>query len=151
MKITDLYEWVLPKKMDFLNHFKNNEKLHDQALALWGKLDANTLWFMLSFGVVAMLLAIWYYGPYNNRPGRHYKLRHWFLWMNIAAISTFILTLAIGFFLIDSPLLARIGLILRVSGGNAVFAIVVYGIVSFLICNIPFIKTNAYRFLKIGK
>ena len=151
MKIVDIYGWGLPKQADFLNHFKNNETLYNQARALWSKLDACTVWFIVAFVVLALVFAIIYYGPYNNKPGRHYKVKHWFIWMLITAAVTFVVTLVMGLIMVQSPLAARIGLILRISGVNVLYSVGVYLIAAFLVCNAPFLKTNAYRFLKIGK
>lgn len=151
MKIVDLYGWGLPKQADFLNHFKNNQTLYDQARVLWSKLDACTVWFIIAFVVLALVFAIIYYGPYNNKPGRHYKVKHWFIWMLITAAVTFVVTLVIGLIMVKSPLAARIGLILRISGVNILYSAGVYLIAALLVCNAPFLKTNAYRFLKIGK
>ena len=151
MKIVDIYGCGLPKQADFLNHFKNNGTLYNQARALWSKLDACTVWFIVAFVVLALVFAIIYYGPYNNKPGRHYKVKHWLIWMEITALVTFVVTLVMGLIMVKSPLAARIGLILRVSGVNILYGIGVYFIAALLVCNAPFLKTNAYRFLKIGK
>lgn len=151
MKIVDIYGWGLPKQADFLNHFKNNDTLYDQARVLWSKLDACTVWFIAAFVVIALVFAIIYYGPYNNKPRRHYKVKHWLIWMLITAAVTFVITLVMGLIMVKSPLSARIGLILCVSGINILYSIGVYFIAALLVCNMPFLKTNAYRFLKIGK
>ena len=151
MKIIDIYGWGLPKQADFLNHFKHNDTLYNQARALWGKLDSCTVWFIVAFIVLSLVFTIIYYGPYNNKPGRHYKVKHWFIWMMIMAIVTFVVTLVIGLIMVKSPLAARYGLILRVSGINVLYSIGVYFIAALVVCNTPFLKTNAYRFLKIGK
>ena len=151
MKIVDIYGWGLPKQADFLNHFKNNETLYNQARALWSKLDTCTVWFIVAFVVLALVFAIIYYGPYNNKPGRHYQVKHWFIWMLITAAVTFVVTLVMGLITVKSPLAARIGLILRISGVNVLYSVGVYLIAAILVCNAPFLKTNAYRFLKIGK
>ena len=119
MKIVDIYGWGLPKQADFLNHFKNNDTLYNQARALWSKLDSCTVWFIVAFVVIALVFAIIYYGPYNNKPRRHYKVKHWLIWMLITAVVTFVITSVMGLIMVKSPLSARIGLILRVSGINA--------------------------------
>lgn len=151
MKIVDIYGWGLPKQADFLNDFKNNDTLYDQARALWSKLDACTVWFIAAFVVIALVFAIIYYGPYNNKPRRHYKVEHWLIWMIITAAVTFVITLVMGLIMVKSPLTLRIGLILSVSGINILYSIGVYFIAALLVCNMPFLRTNAYRFLKIGK
>jgi len=151
MKIDDLYGWGLPKQADFLNHFKNNETLYNQARDIWSKLDACMVWFIIAFAVSALVFAIIYYGPYNNKPGRHYMVKHWLIWLIITAAVTFIVTLVMGLIMVKSPLAARTGLILRVSGVNVIYSVGVYFLAAVLVCNAPFLKTNAYRFLKIGK
>ncbi len=151
MKIVDIYGWGLPKQADFLNHFKNNDTLYNQARALWSKLGSCTVWFIVIFVVIALVFVIIYYGPYNNKPGRHYKVKHWLIWMLITAAVTFVITMVLGLVMVKSPLSARICLILRVSGINFFYSIGVYFIAALLVCNMPFLKTNAYRFLKIGK
>ena len=151
MKIVDLYGWGLPKQADFLNHFKHNDAMYNQARALWSKLDQTTVWFLVTFIVLALVFAFVYYGPYNNKPHRHYKVKHWLIWLLITAVVTFIVSLVIGMVMVQSPLAARIGIILRISGVNALYSVGLYFIVALLVCNMPFLKTNAYRFLKIGK
>ena len=151
MKIVDIYGWGLPKQADFLSHFKGNDTLYNQARALWSKLDACTIWFIVAFVVLALLSTFVYYGPYNNKPHRHYKVKHWLIWLLITAATTFVVTLVMGLIMVQSPLAARIGLILRISGVNVVYSVGLYFIVALLVCNLPFIKTNAYRFLKFGK
>lgn len=99
----------------------------------------------------SLVFAIIYYGPYNNKPRRHYKVKHWLIWMGITTLVTFVVTLVIGLIMVKSPLAARYGLILRVSGVNVLYGIGIYFIAALLVCNMPFLKTNAYRFLKIGK
>ncbi len=151
MKIVDLYGWGLPKQADFLNHFKNNDAMYNQARSLWSKFDQTTVWFLVAFVVVAFVFAFVYYGPYNNKPHRHYKVKHWLIWLLITAVATFVVSLIIGMVMVQSPLAARIGLILRVSGVNALYSVGLYFVIALLVCNMPFLKTNAYRFLKIGK
>ena len=131
--------------------FKNTDTLYNQARALWSKLDSCTVWFIVAFVVIALVFAIIYYGPYNNKPRRHYKVKHWLIWMGITTLVTFVVTLVIGLIMVKSPLAARYGLILRVSGVNVLYGIGIYFIAALLVCNMPFLKTNAYRFLKIGK
>lgn len=151
MKIVDLYGWGLPKQADFLGHFKNNDAMYNQARLLWSKLDQTTIWFLIVFIVLAFIFSFVYYGPYNNKPHRHYKVRYWLRWMMITVASSFVVSFAVGLVTIQSPLGARLGLFCRISFVNAIYGAALYLIISLLVCNFPFVKTNAYRFLKIGK
>lgn len=152
MKITDLYGWTLPDQAEFIGRFRDNEVLVRYARDLWASLDSCAVWFVIAFAIMAIMFACVYYGPYNNRPGRHYKSRYWILWMGIDVLLTVVITLLIGLIGVDSPLLPqKIGMLVRISGANMVYSAVVYFVVSLFVCNMPFLKTNAYRFLKIGK
>lgn len=151
MKIADLYGWGLPKQNDFLEHFKNNEALYRQAQELWSNLDSSAVWFLVTFIVLTVVIAIIYYGPYNNKPNRHYKVKHWLIFMAITTMATIVISLGIGFLTVPSPLPARTGLIFRISVINAIYSIVLYFFIALLVCNIPLLKTNAYKFLKIRK
>lgn len=151
MKIVDLYGWGLPKQADFLEHFKNNDALYNQARLLWSKLDQTTIWFLIVFIVLAFIFSFVYYGPYNNKPHRHYRVKCWLIWMMITVASSFVVSLVVGLITIQSPLDAIASLFCRISLVNAVYSAILYFIISALVCNLPFVKTNAYRFLKIGK
>lgn len=151
MKIIDIYSWALPKQVEFLERFKNNESLYHQARLLWDKLEACTVWFIVAFVALAIVFTFVYYGPYNNKPGRHYKVSRWGVFMIITAVVAFLVTLLIGVTMAKSSLSERIDLALRISVASAIYSVVCYLICSFLVCNMPFLKTNAYRLLKIGK
>lgn len=151
MKIVDLYGWGLPKPADFLEPFKNNDAMYNQARLLWSKLDQTTIWFLIVFIVLAFILSFVYYGPYNNKPHRHYRVKCWLMWMMITVASSFVVSFVVGLIMIQSPLDARASLFCRISFVNAVYSAILYFIISALVCNLPFVKTNAYRFLKIGK
>lgn len=152
MKIIDIYGWGLPNQAEFLRHFQGNDAQTKFARQLWAGLDSCTVWFLITFIVIAVVMAIVYYGPYNNKPHRHYKIKHWFLWLGIAAAATFVVSMLIGVFGVNSPMTTyKIPLVLRVSAVNLLYSVGVYFVVSFIVCNIKALKTNAYRFLKIGK
>lgn len=126
MKIVDLYGWGLPKQADFLEHFKNNDAMYNQARLLWSKLDQTTIWFLIVFIVLAFIFSFVYYGPYNNKPHRHYKVKCWLKWMMITVVSSFVISLVVGLIMIQSPLDARAGLFCRISLVNAVYSALLY-------------------------
>ena len=152
MKIVDLYGWGLPHQAEFLSHFKGNDAQLRLAQQLWAELDSCTVWFMITFIVVAIVSAVIYYGPYNNRPERHYMVKHWLLWMAIAGGVAFVISFLIGAIGVNSPMTSfKYPLVLYISSMNILYSIGVYFVMSLYFCNVNFPKTNAYRFLKIGK
>lgn len=150
MSAIDFYGWGLPSKGAYLNSF-TEDHLRNLANKLWQMIDSGALFFILIFFVVAMLGAILYYYPYNNKAGRHYKMRYWALWLVITALVTFATSVIIGFLLIDSPMKDTTSFIMRISAINLVYSVLLYIVFSIIICNLNMPKTNAYRFFKIGK
>ena len=147
----NLYGWLLPKQAEFLNHYKGNDQQFNMARQLWNSLDQSAVFFLAIFVVLGILISAYYYGPYNKRPGRHYKVSKWLLWLIVAAAACFVVTLGVGLLCAETKLAAKYGLVLRIAAENTIYAVGMYFIFSFIRCNIRTWKTNAYRFLKIGK
>jgi hypothetical protein len=76
--------FLLPTKGEFLSAYENDE-LKSQADALWRQLDGWSLGALLIFLVIGGGTACYYYGRYNNQPGRHYRIHHW-VWFAVATI-----------------------------------------------------------------
>ena len=74
MSAIDFYGWGLPSKAAHINSF-THDHLRNLANKLWQMIDSGALFFIMIFVVVALLGAILYYYPYNNKAGRHYKMR----------------------------------------------------------------------------
>jgi hypothetical protein len=145
-----MYNWVLPSKSAFLSHFKDNDFLYNSAVSLWASLDSSSIYFMLIFLAASLALVCFYYYVYNKLPGRKYTIKHWALWLIVTALATIAFTFGLGCLLVASPLVERYAFLLRISLVNGGYAVILYFVVSLIICNIP-VPTNAYRFLKIGK
>lgn len=151
MSAIDFYDWGLPSKGAYLNSFAEDH-LRNSANKLWQMIDSGALFFIMVFVVVALMGAILYYYPYNNKAGRHYKMRYWALWLVITALVAFAISAIMGFVLIDSPMKKdTTSFIMRISAINLVYSVLLYIIFSIIICNLNMPKTNAYRFFKIGK
>ena len=150
MNAIDFYGWGLPSKAAHLNSF-TQDHLRNLANKLWQMVDSGALFFILIFVVIALLGAILYYYPYNNKAGRHYKMRYWTLWLGITALITFAISAIMGYVLIDSPIKDTTSFIMRISATNLVYSVLLYIVFSIIICNLNMPKTNAYRFFKIGK
>lgn len=151
MKITDLYKWGLPNRNAWAESYGN---LHDQANALWNSFDGFAVWFLVIFLALALTVCAFYYWTYNEMPGRHYKIKHWAIWLGLAALSSAVLSFVIGALAVSPSMgtsFGRLDLLLRISLMNALYAAGVYFLLSVLVCNVRPIKTNAYKFLQIGK
>ena len=146
MKLLKLYDWIAGSMADFSSQFKNNEALYNQARAFWNKLEGSSSIIVLIFVVLGIALAAFYYKPYNNLPGRHYTPKHWFLFLAVTFGATFLLTLGFEYFAVEPRLTGALLLEVKIALGNAIYASLLYFVVSVLWCN--FFPTNAYRWFK---
>ena len=147
MKLLKLYDWIAGSMTDFSSQFKNNVALYNQARAFWNKLEGSSSIIVLIFVVLGIALAAFYYKPYNNLPGRHYTPKHWFLFLAVTFVITFLLTLGFEYFAVEPHLIGSMLLEVKIALGNAIYASILYFVVSFLWCN--FFPTNAYRWFKL--
>lgn len=147
MKLLDfLYGWIAGSKSDFTRQFRNSETILAQANKFWGTLESYSIFILLVFMFIGIIMASIYFGPYNNKPGRHYHLRYWFIFMLVTLIVAF--TATIGFECIACPpqLDGALVLELKIALGNSIYAVGMYLLISFVWCNT--LLTNACRILK---
>lgn len=146
MKLLDFYKWIAGSMIDFVNQFRNNQTLYNQARAYWNKLEGSSTIILIIFLVLGILLAVCYYQPYNNRPGRHYTPKHWLIFLAITFVLTFFVTWGFEYFAIPPKLDGTTMLQLKIALGNAIYASFLYFIVSVIWCFL--LPTNAYRLFK---
>lgn len=138
--------FLVQSKGKFLNSFAN-ENLKNQATAVWSKLSDWTPILLIITIVLGIGLAAFYYKPYNDRPGRHYKVSYWGIWGIITTVLAFIVTLLIEYLCIKTNLKSGLtSLYWMTALSNAIYCAALYFITSLVWCN--FLPTNAYKFLK---
>lgn len=142
-----LYGWMASSKSDFTRNFRDNEILLSQANKFWTNIESSSMIILLISIVVGIMMAWSYYGPYNNKPGRHYRPRYWFIFMLLVIVLTLILTLGFECLAYPPQLQGAFVLELKIALINAIYAIGVYLLASFIWCNT--LPTNACRILKI--
>lgn len=148
MQVLSLYKWIAGSAANFTSQFKNNENLFNQARAYWSKLEASSVIVLATFIVLGIAMAITYYQPYNNAPGRHYKPAHWLKFFGGTFVVTLLLTWGYLHFAAPSSINGVSVLHLKIALGNALYASGLYFICSWIWCqfNLP---TNACRIFKI--
>lgn len=146
MKFLSFYKWIAGSMTDFVNQFKNNEALYNQARAYWSKLESSSSIIFIIFLVLGILMAVIYYQPYNNRPGRHYTPIHWIVFLAITFILTFFVTWGFEYIAVPPKLDGAAMLQGKIAIGNALYASGLYVVVSLFWC--LFLPTNAYRLIK---
>lgn len=148
MKLFDIYSKVIGSKASFLNGFQNNDELYAQAQSFWSKLESNAYIFLALFLLLGFGLSLYYYKPFNNRPGRHYQPKYWWIGMAICFVATLLITLLAAYLIAEPKLTGSLGLELKLSLINGLYAVILYFVTSFIYCNGGF-TTNAYRYLKL--
>lgn len=138
--------FLLQSKGKFLNHF-TNDNLKTQADAVWRQLEGWTPGLLIIMAVLGVGFAAYYYKPYNDQPGRHYKMTHWAIWGVISIALTFIATLCIEYFAIKTNLKSGLtSLYMLTALNNAIYCAILYLVTSVVWCMC--LPTNAYRFFK---
>ena len=145
MKLLNFYP-AIPSERAFVNSF--NENLQGIAKHFWHDLNGIAPFFIVTAIGVGVATCWYYYRPYNNKPGRHYKPSHWFKFMLICFLLTLGVTLGFEHF-IKTTLNGAGMTMFWIALNNALYSIVVYFVMSLMWCN--FLPTKAYRYLKLKK
>lgn len=146
MKLLKLYSWITGSMADFTKPFQGNEALYKQARSFWMKLENNSMMILLICIVLGISFAAFYYKPYNNKPGRHYTLGHWALFLIVSFVVTFAVTLGVEYLLVKPTIAGTLVLEAKIALGNAIYALGFYFITSVVWCNVG--STNACRIFK---
>ena len=146
MKNLDFYKWIAGSANDFTKRFSENEVLYNRARGFWHQLEGDVLIIIALFVVLGILFAWCYYGPYNEKPGRHFKPKNWLIFMLITFVASFVATLVFEYIVAAPKLDGALMLEVKIALGNAVYATLVYLLTSVVWCN--WLPTNAYRLLK---
>ena len=146
MKPLDLYEWIAGSMSNFTKPFQENEALFNQAKSFWRHLDGSMMVVIAIFVVLGIALAVTYYKPYNEKPGRRYRPTHWLIFLAITFVLTFAVTWGFEYIAAKPVLNGATMLEMKVALGNAIYASALYFVTSVVWCNA--LPTNAYRLFK---
>ncbi|MBO4849808.1 MAG: hypothetical protein J5529_02775 [Prevotella sp.] len=147
MKLLPLYKLIAGGMPEFTRQFQNNEALYKQAQSFWNKLEGVSFFIVIIFVVLGLVLAAYYYQPYNNCPGRHYTPKHWIFFLIGTFALTFLTTLGFEYVAVVPKLQGAFVLELKIALGNAILASFLYFLTSIFWCNA--LPTNAFRLFKI--
>lgn len=147
MKLLKIYSWLAGTMNDFTAPFRDDETLYNQATVFWRKLDNASISFVIAMLVIGIALAYYYYGPFNNLPGRKYTPKWWSIMCGVATIVTFFITLLLEYIAARPTMQGAWGVEFKVAFCNAIYTAVLYFLVSVVVCQSN-IKTNAYKLFK---
>lgn len=142
------YKLFIGSKASFLKPFGDNgqeDLLYNRAVVFWDKLDSAALWLPFIVLFVGGGLAAYYYSFFNNKPGRRYLPRYWYIMMVFCTVFSFILSLIVPVCLVGTSFNGSLSLESKLAFGNMCYTILLYFVVSFVWCKWG--KTNAYRYL----
>lgn len=143
----DIYTWCAGSLSSFARPFKENEVLYNQARTFWRNLEGCSVVLIILSVLVSILLAWFYYIPFNNQPGRHYKPSCWLGFLITTGVAIFCLSLGAEC-LVATPKLDGAFLVeLKIAILNGVYSLFIFVVLSFIICKCC--TTNAYPFYKI--
>lgn len=139
--------FLLPSRGMFLQGFAGNDQLKAQAEQVWRDLDGLSPILLILTAALGIGLAIYYYTGYNEKPGRHYKIKHWGIWTAIAFILSLVGTAVIEYVGIKTNIRTGLtSLYWLCALNNALYCLILYFLTSLVWCNVC--RTNAYKFLK---
>lgn len=148
MKLIKLYSWLAGSLSDFTKPFQDNEALYKQARAFWNRLDNNSIVIFLIMIVLGISFASYYYKPYNDKPGRHYTLGHWAIFLVVTLAMTFVVTWGFEHFAVPPKITGAMWLEIKIAFCNALYAVGVYFIMSVVWCTLD-LPTNACKIFKL--
>ena len=142
----DIHTFWVGSLSKFAQPFKDNEALYNQARAFWRNLEGCSPFLTIAFVVISLALAWYYYFPFNNQPGRHYRVRYWLGFGFVAAIVTLIASMVIEYAMATPKLDGALAIEVIIAIFNALYSFFAYIVVSLVFCKC--FTTNAYPFYK---
>lgn len=146
MRLFNLYRWITGTQASFLKQFGDNQNLIDKASFFWKNLEGLAGICLLIFIVLGVFMAFWYYKPFNEAPGRHYRPKYWFIFLMSTFILTAGITLGVEYIAVKPSVPGAVELEIMVAIANGLYGVLVYSAVSVIWCNC--LPTNAYKLLK---
>ena len=146
MKAIDIYEWSAGDKTDFIKPYQNNEPMFLRAQTFWESLQSEAIILTSIFFICGLLVAWCYYKPFNEKPGRHFKFTYWLIFLGLAFLLSFLLTLVFEFITLNTGIGGSTMLLIKIALTNGLYAMAVYWVISVIWCN--FLPTNACRIFK---
>lgn len=142
MKLLNLYQPAIPGERAYVNSF--NENLQGLAKHFWHDLNGIAPIFMVTAVVVGIGVCAYYYGPYNNQPGRHYKPSHWGWFMLICFLLALLATLVIEHVMIKTTLNGAGMTMFWIALQNAIYSTILFYLPMSFVWS-KWLPTKAYR------
>lgn len=142
----NFYKWMAGSMSDFTKPFQENEQLYNQAKGFWRHLDGSMPFVFAIFVMLGIALAAFYYKPYNEQPGRHYKPSRWGVFLVFTFVLTIVVTFVLEYIFVKPVLRGAAMLEMKIALCNAIYASITYLGISWVWCK--WLPTNAYRLLK---
>ena len=138
---------IFTSKVKFIEQFATNDETRNQAMQFWKHLDSACPILLTVALIIGCVGAWYYYKPFNNQPGRHYKLCYWFYFLIGACVVSLMASYGLELLLAPTRLRGVTQTYLTMALAYAVVTFMAFLIVSVCFCKIPSLKTNAYKLI----
>lgn len=143
INILTILTWT--SKRNYLAPYADDESAKKAATKLWNVVDGGGEITLLILMFVLTGIICWYYFfPFNKKSGRHYTPTWWWVFGGISILVTLVASFVTCYVIAKNPGF-DIGLLLKVSAINALYAAIFYAIVSMIINRTG--KSNAYPYI----
>ena len=141
MEISDYYGFFVGPETKFVDNVPGGSK--EIAENFWASLNSTCGIFFGWFLICSILGCIIYFTIYNNLPGRHYKITHWFGAYMITCLIAFLGSAVWGYLFTNPSVTGSEWLIWRIAFGNLIYSVFAFLVISFVWWLL--FPTNAYR------
>lgn len=135
--------WALPKK-GYLANYASDDSAKKAAAKLWSSIDQCDVYLVAEMVVITLLVCWFYFFPYNQKPGRHYKPKYWRIFGLVSVVLAFMISYFTSYAMSKNPGFDHAFLV-KVSGINSLYSVALYWCASW--CFNASGKSNAYKTL----
>ena len=121
-----------------------DESAKKAATKLWNAIAGGEIALVVLMAILTGIICWYYFFPFNEKPGRHYHPKWWWVFGGISLVVTFLASLLACYVIAKNPNF-NMGFLLRVSIINTFYAVILFVVMSYV-----FIKTgksNAYPWI----
>ena len=123
--------WFTSKK-EYLSNYADNESAKKAATRLWNAIESGEIFLIITMIVLTVAICWFYYFPFNNKSGRHYRPKYWAIAGAINLIAVALTTWGLCCILTPNPSFDY-WFLTEVTIVNTIYALVLYYIISNII------------------
>lgn len=143
-----LYEWATGDVTEFTEPYVSDNEKFMQMQDWWFDFEGTYWLFVLFFIALGFMGTVLYYSFLTNTPGKRFFTPIWWACIGLASMAlTFAFTFVYEYVFLNDVIASVWWIEFKLAFVNAVYAGMVYLVLSFIWCN--WMPTNAYRCLSL--